>query len=241
MDILKKAHASIDQCIVDEQSTKFQGKDVDGSQIVIFSSPKSKEYTLRSVLFFLLHSDKPLKEYVTLCKKNNISPISYVDKASILNDIESYEVGTVKGFFVYPSYSDPNANYSISSIKYRNIIIIPFSLTSKIHMGNVEKLLSQGVYEQTPNDPICNNTRRILIKEIPFEITNDYSTIQDWEQVKAIFIENSNSPEILEILSKCPKDVVLFTFRNEKFNSFKIEISGSTVKNFQELMSVLAV
>lgn len=242
MDILKKAHANINQCIVDEQSTKFQGNDLEGSQIVTFSSQKSKEYTLRSVLFFLLHTDKPLKEYVTLCKKNNISPISYVDKASILSDIENYEVGSIKGFFVYPNYSNPDDHYSICNIKSRNTIIIPSSLTSKIHMGNVEKLFSEGIYEQKPNDPICNNTRRILIKEIPFEITNDFTTIQDWEQIKAVFIENFSSPEAFEILSKCPKDTVLFTFKDERnFNSFKIEISGSTVKNFQDLIDVLII
>lgn len=239
MDILKKAYSNMSHCVVDENSTKLQDKDLDGSKTIDFPTQKSKEYTLRSVLFFLKHPDLSLKEYVTLCKKNNINPISYVDKASIISDIENYESSKVKGFFVYPSYSDSTVNYSIPSTKQKNIILIPYSLTSRVHMGNVEKLLTQGIFEQVPNDFISNFSKKILINEMPFEITNDYLKISDWNRVKAVFIENSDSPEVLDILSKCTKGTIFLSFKDTSFNSFKIEMSGSSVKNYQELFQRL--
>lgn len=239
MDILKRIYVDSNSCKISKTNVTIQGKEIDGEQPVVFPTKTSKSYSLRSVLFLLLNPDKQLKDYLTLCKDNNVKPISYVDKASILQDIMSYEPETVNGFFIYPVYSDSSLNFEFPNIKENNVIVIPQCFSSKINIENIESLLIDGIYNIRPYNPRSEPTKQIILNGRSYNAITDYSSIVDFEQIKAVFIENLDSKDLQLFLKKCPKNIILLTFKNELFKSFKIEVSGSHVVNHKELINEL--
>lgn len=240
MEILKKASLNIDDCRINKQETTVQGVTVDGSLELAFPSPKSKAYTLRSVLFFLQHKNRTFIEYVTLCKNNGVSPISYVDQASILNDIASYEVCTVKGFFIYPTYSSTSSKYVIPSIRNRDLIVLPYSLTARIHMGNVEALLSEGRFVPSSPSPLAKRNATIDIGGVPYEVSCGLSAVQDWARVRAVFVDEipaDGGATLPYVMERCPAGTFYLSLKDIDSSFMKIEISGGRVKNFAEIKS----
>ncbi|ELA41529.1 uncharacterized protein VICG_01393 [Vittaforma corneae ATCC 50505] len=240
MDVLKKAHGNLEACTVNENTVSVQGKHYDANQIVEFPTKKIKDYTLKSVLFFLLNSKKSLKEYMSLCKENGIPSVSHIDKASILAEIQSFVPVAVKGFFISPKY-ESDKKYDVPSIKSRDLIIVPSSLVSKIHIDNVEKLLTDGVFESSTANPLSQDKRKIYVGGNLFTIIKNIDNFkkEDWDRVKAVFIDNPASEESEEILLNCTRDVAIFTFEQQKFKCVKLEISGSVLKNHAKVLECL--
>lgn len=240
MDILKKAHDNLEACTVNESTVSVQEKHYDANQIVKFPTKKTKEYTLRSVLFFLLHSKKPLKEYISLCKENGIPTVSHVDKAPILAEIQTFMPISVKGFFISPNY-ESGKKYDVPSIEPRDLIIVPSSLMSKIHIDNVEKLLVDGIFESSIVNPLSQDRKDIHIGGNVFTVIKNTDNIKkhDWNRVKAVFIDNTASKEAEKILLDCPRDVVIFTLDYQTFKCVKLDISGKVLKNHAKVLEYL--
>lgn len=235
MDILKKAYSNLEECKVDQNGAFVQGKKYDQQQIITFPTKKSKEYTLGSILFFLINSNKTIGEYMSLCKQNGFLPISHVDKTSILSEIENYEPINIKGFFIGQRYEN-NKEYEVPNIKKRNIIIVPNSLVSKINLESVERLLIKGSFEYSIANPLSENIKEINIKDQNYKIVKN-SNKNDWDKVKAVFIENSRAEECKKMLLDCPKDVLIFSLEEESFKCIKLEIVDGVLKNREKVLN----
>lgn len=237
MDVLKKVNSNPEQCTIEDNRVILQGKEYDGSQLVEFPTKKTKEYNLKSIVFFILNKDKSLKDYMTLCKKNDASPISYVDKTPILEEIQSYKSADIKGFFVDP-YAVNDTSFDIPSIQKRDVIVVPSSLISGIHIENAEKLLLDGVFEDRSANPLSPSSKDVEIDGCTYKLTKN-TTKLDWSRVLAVFIDESASDECRDMLNHCDKDVLIFSFKDEKFKSVKLEISNGRLKNRENVVKCL--
>lgn len=247
MDTLKILYSNISSCTIKQDKIELNGVLIDGTQIISFPSPKSKDYNLKSIVVFLQNSDLSLKDYVKICRQIDVTPVSHVDKSSIIQEIESFEAKKVDGFFIWPEYEDEKfcnnrynglKKYSIPSIKDKNIIIVPYSLTSKIHIDNVSCLLTSGKFENSSADPLSSNIRSLCIKGKDFIITNDVSSFnyENWESVKAMFIDGSDAIDLSDFKNKVPSDATIFSTKDEKFKSFKLDIAQGQLKNYDQVI-----
>lgn len=238
MDLLKKAYTNLENCSVDGNTVLIGGEQYDANKIVSFPTKKAKEYTLGSALFFLMNSKKSIKDYIGLCKERNIVSISHIDKANILKDVENYESKSIPGFFVGSGY-EAKRSYDIPIIKNRDIIILSTGLTSKIHVDNIEKLLLDGVYEASTNNPLSRQELSINLFGKKYTVYKNTESLEkeDWDRIKAIFIEKLATQEAQDTLQKCPKDVHVFTLEQEHIkSSIKLDIRGGILKNHEKVL-----
>ncbi|KAM0680178.1 hypothetical protein GINT2_001561 [Glugoides intestinalis] len=242
MDLLKKAYTNIDSCAIDGNSILVLGKRYDAEQIVTFPTKKTKAYSLKDAVFFLLNSEKKSMEYMSLCKQSGVTPISHVDKANILSDIQSFETEEVKGFFVEPQYvrtCEKNIKYEIPTTRPKNIILVSNSLIAKIHIDNIEKLLLEGVLDETMVDPFSRDRKEIKVAGNIFTVIRNAESLkeQDWKLVKAAFLENIETEESRNILKNSPKDSAIFTIKDVKLKAIKLEFSGGILQNLPTVLN----
>lgn len=237
MDILKKVHANPEACQITGDVITVQGKAYDATQIVDFPTKKTKEYTLKSAAFFLINAEMSLRDYMSLCKSNEIASVSHVDKSAILSEVMSYVPIAVKGFFVGQKPATPKS-YDVPGVRIKDIIIVPGSLISKIHVDNVERLLTDGVLESTTGSPLSKDSKQITVAGKEFTVMNNPDSLQkdEWLRVRAVFIENASAPESEAILLRCPKDAVIFTLEQELFNSVRLELSNEMLRNHKQIL-----
>lgn len=240
MDLVKRASSNLEASSVKDDQASILGRTYDGRQVVRFPTKKTKEYTLSSVVFYLLNSKKTLTEYVTLCKKSGVSPVSYVDRASIQADIESYSAGGVSGFFVQPAYTRPSA-YDIPPIRNRKIIVVPDGVLSKIHIGNIEKLLADGIFDPVPFNPLSPSSKEILVDGVIYEVHGSVSSFEeeDWQCVRAVFMDFVDVGGLADVLPKMPSGCAVFTLSDERLKSVQILLRGKTVRNHSEILRTL--
>lgn len=245
MDLVKKASLKLESCSATRDHVTILGRSHDGSQTVHFPTKKSKEYSLSSVVFYLLNSEKTLTEYVTLCKKNNVSPVSYVDRASIQSDICHHSVKMISGFFVQPVYSRPaekNRPYEIiSPERSKNVIVVSSGVSSRIHINNIEGLLCKGVLDPVPFNPLSPDSREICVAGTSYKVCSNVCNFQeeDWKCVRAVFMDHMGTREQVEILPKVPSGCDVFSLSDEKFKSVQILLRNETVRNHGEILKTL--
>lgn len=242
MDLLKKAYTNINSCGIDGNSILVLGKRYDAEQLVVFPTKKTKNYSLKAVVFFLLNSEKTLKEYMSLCKQSGVLPISHVDKAAILDDIQNFEMAEVKGFFVEPQYvksCENDQKYEIPNTRPKNIILVSNSLIAKIHIDNIERLLVEGVLDETMVDPFSRDRKEIKVNETIFTVIRNTEDLreQEWKLVKAAFLENIETEESRNILKNCPRDTAIFTISDVKLKATKLEFSGGILQNHSAILN----
>lgn len=247
MDLVKKASSKLESCSATSDLVSILGKSYDGKQTVHFLTRKSKEYSLSSVVFYLLNSEKTLTEYVTLCKKNSISPVSYVDRASIKADIDNYTTEGVSGFFVQPVYTRPaekDKPYEIiPPVRSKNIIVVPSGVSSRIHIDNIEKLLVEGILDPTPFNPLSPDSKEMTVDGVSYEVRSSVSGFQDedWRCVRAVFMDHMGTREQVEVLPKVPSDCDVFTLSDEKLKSTQILLRNEIVRNHGEILKALKI
>lgn len=239
MDILKRVHANPDACEITGDTINIQGREYDGAQTVNFPTKKTKEYSLKAVVFFILNSGKSLRDYMALCKTSEVTPISHVDKSSILSEIQSFVPVTVKGFFISPRYESGRA-YDVPMVTMKDIIVVSSSLVSKIHIDNIERLIVEGIFDTSTVNPLSANSKKIKIGENIFIVVNNVEDLRkdDWGRAKAVFIDNSAAPGSEAILTRIPKDAIIFSLEAERFRSVKLEISNGILKNHKKVLEV---
>lgn len=171
-----------------------------------------------------------------LCKKNEIAPISHVDKSKISQYVEEYFEEKIDGFFIWPSY-ERDEPYKIQTDK-RSTIIVSDSVGSKIHIGNIVDLLTNGILQPTPYNPMSEKTVKVNIGG-DFYIRSDITkfTVHDFESVKAVFIESMATSNIS--FNQLPANCMIFSLSDEKTKSFKILLKNGRVRNYQEILSLL--
>lgn len=240
MDILKKASSALKQCFVTAETVNILGKEYNGKQIVKFPVKLSKDYNLSSIILFFQNSELPLKEYVVLCKNENILPISYVDKSLIKSAIESYASSDVHGFFIKPKY-ERELPYEVVSSTSKSILIVPDSITAKINIGNIEKLLKEGVLESIPYNPLWSKEIEFTIANSVFNVISNCNNLnqKDWRYVKGVFVDSGDFFNNNNFIEKIPKSAKIFTISDEKFKSIRILLKNNVVKNIGEIVSAI--
>jgi len=240
MDLLKKASTNPEQCLATNTKVRILDKEYDGKQPVSLPAKTSKEYSLSSVVFYLLHSELSLKEYVTLCKNEGISPISYLDRAPIQSCIENYTPTHVNGFFIKPKY-ERETPYEILSSSTKAIVSVPDSIVSKIHIGNIERLLKDGVLDPTPYNPLCQKKVEFTIDGLLVEARSDLHNLSDeeWGSVRGVFADTGDYFNGNNLISRVPSTATIFTLSDEKFKSIRILFQNNKVRNLNEIISVL--
>lgn len=240
MDIIKKASLNLVNCKATKDSVYIFDEEYEGDKAVEFPTKLSKEYNLSAIVFYLLNSNKSITEYLALCKKSKINPISHVDKASIQNGIETYAAKKVPGYFMRPEYTRLKP-YDMELLPDKNIIIVPDNISSKIHMGNIEKLLVLGVFEEIPFNPLFGKVHVITINNIDFEVRSDIKnfTDSDWKSIRAIFKDSLQNLDSDEVISKIPRNANIFSLSDEKFKSIQILIKNNKIHNHKEIISSL--
>lgn len=193
MNIIKKAINNINNCEVRESGISINGK-IYEDDIVDFPTEKIKKYTLKSVLFYLLHKTKDLEEYMKLCQQNQLQPITYFDQKSIMEDLSKILESSSNGFFQYPVYTN-NKKYFIPNFGNTYIIIVPNNILCSVNITNFYELFCSDISFSSHKNYIKKNGNIYLIYD-----SIDKLTENDWNKVMAIFIDEIfDSDSILEI------------------------------------------
>lgn len=143
MDILKRASKSTEHCSVDEQLVTVLGRAYPSETPVEFPTSKSRAYSLGAVVFFLIHGGLSIGEYVTLCKQSGVPQVSYLDQASIREDIERFTASEVRGFFRVPAYTS-HRHYVLPSLDDTYILLVSGDILSILNTASLPALLAGG-------------------------------------------------------------------------------------------------
>lgn len=239
MDILKKAYSNIKYCSIKKDDVEVCGKIYSKKTPVNFTSNKSKDYTLDSIIFYLMNINTPLTEYVEKCQKEKIMPVSYLDQASIREDINNYSGTVVPGFFVQPTYTN-NRHYDIPDVRDFYYILVPNDVLSVINIENIEGLLSTGTLSKEHSEPFSKITRDFTFENINFKIINDTDLLSenDWDGVRAVFINDKDYliSKIGDKMAKLCKTSAIFTMTPRSFQSIRLVFENNKLKNYDEVI-----
>lgn len=227
MDILKRVVALPQSCRVDGSTVYVGARAIPADTPVAFPRPKSREYTLGSVVFFLLHSNLSFTEYAKKCQEAGITSVNYLDQSAITEDISNYRIMRVDGEFIRPSYSS-HKKYTIPDLMEEWIILLISDFTSKIRKKELIRLLFECDNNETSHNTHTSVSLEASDKKGPdmsssltkdgrnFTICDNVQqlTVNDWPKVCAVFVSGRVcADEAIERLKQLPKQAARFAFQ----------------------------
>ena len=243
MDILKKATSNMQDCKISDNKVEVLNRSYDGEMIIEFPTKKSKEYNLKSVIFYLMNANIPLKDYVTNCQEKNILPVGYLDQASIKTDINNFKSTSLSGFFFRPVYGT-GKKYEIPYENNENYILVSNNILSTINIGNIMDVMDNNYVSNQSVTPFFSESKKYERDGIQYVIYNDASkfTDSDWNKVKVVFLDGFKSQikSYEKYLALISKNAAIFSFdETDEINSHRLILEGDKIKNHQEMWKII--
>ena len=238
MDILRRIYRNVAGCTINGQTITYAGKSYDSKLPITFPTGKSKEYTLGEVVLYLKHSELSFTEYLEECQKAGISPVNYLDQISIKEDLDSYKVAVVPGSFIMPCYTH-NLYYDIPEPSLKINIILINDITSRVHIGNIVKLLKDNVLNTE------YTTEPGIKGECSFEKDGKecvvYSNLEEapsrgWKSISAVILDvgHVSGEEWLSRHSKLPAETAIFSFQSCSPGMVHLNIVENKIQNYSQ-------